>query len=276
MLQVRIYSSVAPGLSAKHARIHTQPMLDLVGDRVRVRFDVDLVKGETAADLRTFGEQLNTGDVHLGAIWGLEYGWLRRTNPHLRPLVVCTQTKGRYTSQFMVHGDSNLRGLADLRGKRLAMYPDLSLVDRVYIDKLLGQQGETRESYFQLIRYESPKQAISAVKEGNADCVLVNMVAWGRYIYSREELGVGLHPICPSSEFPPAVIVGRPNLINDLRSGLWQRLQEAFETAHQSPEGQQCIDFWRVERFAQADSLFEDLVEDRLQDYPITVLSGVE
>jgi len=249
-------------------------MLDLLEEQLDLKINFDLVEGTTAEDLYDFGEKIHNGSVHLGVIWGLEYGWLRKKYGQLEPFVVCAQHGAPYRSQFMVRVESEARNLADLRGKRLAMYPDLSLVDRVYVHELLRQKEHTPDSYFHVLRCESSRQAIFAVNKGRADCVLVNVVSFARYGANRP--GIKLRDVEASSEFPEVVLVGSRDAMKKLRVGLWEDLRDALRVIHETAEGEQCVDFWRTERFELSGDRFERLVRERLRDYPIRVLHQLD
>jgi ABC-type phosphate/phosphonate transport system substrate-binding protein len=247
-------------------------MLDLLGDQLGCVIDFDVAKGDTADDLLRFGREINDGAVHLGVIWGLEYGWLRSRWPELRPMAVCMQRKYAYESRVMVREGFGARTLADLRGKRLATYQGASLMDRMYLDKLLKDNKETENSFFKEIKtYPTAKSAILAVRNNEADCLVVNMVAYARHITTGPKLK--LDYLLPSEPFPETAIVGRPDRIDALRRGLWSDMRKSLETIHRTAEGRQCVDFWTIEQFSSPGKTFEQLVRERLRDYPITALA---
>jgi ABC-type phosphate/phosphonate transport system substrate-binding protein len=270
-LKIRLYSSVAPGISRKHARAATRPMLNLLQEKLGCVIDFGFVEGDSAEDLLRFGKEINEGTVHLGVIWGLEYGWLRARWPQLKPLVVCAQTKNLYESRVMVREGFGGKSLADLADQRLARYRGASLMDRMYLDKLLKDNNHTESTYFHEVKdYPTAKSAILAVRNNEADCLVVNMVAYARHVTTGPKLK--LDYLLPSKPFPEAVLVGRPDRIDGLRRGLWAELQKSFETIHRTAEGRECVDFWMIEQFSTPGDSFEQLVRDRLRDYPITAL----
>lgn len=271
-IKVRLYSSVAPGISDKHARAYTRPMLDLLEDQLGCVIDFDLTKGDTADDLLRFGKEINDGTVHLGVIWGLEYGWLRARWPDLRPMAVSVQRKLAYESRVMVRQGFDARTLVDLKGKRLATYWGASLMDRMYLNKLLKDNKETVKSFFKEVKnYPTVKSAILAVRNNDADCLVVNMVAYARHVTTGPKLK--LDYLLPSEPFPDVVIIGRPDRLDSLRPALWRNLQTSLERIHRTAEGRQCVDFWMVEQFSRPGKTFEQLVRERLRDYPITALA---
>jgi ABC-type phosphate/phosphonate transport system substrate-binding protein len=273
-LRIRLYSSVAPGVSDKDVRGNARPMLSLLGEELGCVFDFDVTNGDTVEDLLRFGKEIDDGTVHVGVIWGLEYGWLRARWPALRPMTVCMQRKYAYESRIMVREDSSARTLADLKDKRLARYRGASLMDRMYLDKLLKDNKQTLSSCFKEVKdYPTAKSAILAVRNNKADCVVVNMVAYVRHVTTGPKLK--LKYILRSKPFPEAVLAGRPDRIDGLRQGLWAQLQRSLETIHRTPQGRECVDFWMIEQFSRPGDSFEQLVRERLRDYPITALAGL-
>jgi ABC-type phosphate/phosphonate transport system substrate-binding protein len=247
-------------------------MLDLLEDQLGCVIDFDLTKGDTADDLLRFGKEINDGTVHLGVIWGLEYGWLRARWPDLRPMAVSVQRKLAYESRVMVRQGFDARTLVDLKGKRLATYWGASLMDRMYLNKLLKDNKETVKSFFKEVKnYPTVKSAILAVRNNDADCLVVNMVAYARHVTTGPKLK--LDYLLPSEPFPDVVIIGRPDRLDSLRPALWRNLQTSLERIHRTAEGRQCVDFWMVEQFSRPGKTFEQLVRERLRDYPITALA---
>src|SRR5690242_2070844 len=89
-IQVRLYGSVTTGVSNKRARVATRPMIDLILERAgyKGKANLDVEKADNPGDLMAFGKRLDEGQMHLGVVWGIEYGWLRQSFPELKPLAV--------------------------------------------------------------------------------------------------------------------------------------------------------------------------------------------
>jgi len=277
-LQVRLYSSVLAGVSDEDALGSTDPMVQLAAHKLHYKIQLGLTKGETEEDLRAFGKELDSGVCHVGAIWGLEYGWLQQEFPRLEPLIVLLQQETRFVSQFLVRSKDHLGGeFATLKGKRLALYRGIPLMDRAYLAGLL-HEGETVNTYFKVEkdqRYETVVEAINAVCDEEADCVLVNIEVYSHQLVNRPGLRKQLRAIVPSEPFPPAALIGRRERLNQIRPRLWEDLQETLEAMDQSAEGKECRRFWRVERFARPEHAnldFQAAVQKSLGIYPVTLL----
>jgi ABC-type phosphate/phosphonate transport system substrate-binding protein len=274
-LQVRIYSSLLAGVSDKHALAFTRPVVDLISRDLDYPLYFDIAKGETAEDLFRFGQQIEDGEVHVGIVWGLEYGWLQERFPRFKPMAVTRHRTDSLRSQLMVHPDNEVTDIAGLKGKQLATYRRIPLMDRMYLTELIAGSGHTLKTYFgKITEYPTAKDAIIAVHNDKADCVMINTMVYHRHIANRPKLK--MKEVALSDPFPQAVLMGRPDRVDALRAGLWPALQECLERVDDTPEGRQGLDFWRQENFILPDEKeFGRLVRDRVSEYPITALERV-
>jgi ABC-type phosphate/phosphonate transport system substrate-binding protein len=260
------------GVSDKHAIGFTLPVVNLISREIDYPISFKIAHGESAKDLFQFGEQMDSGKVHLAIIWGLEYGWLRERFPRLRPMAVTRHQTESLQSQLMVHPENAANELADLRGAKLATYRRVPLMDRVYLMTEVEKMGQTVPKYFgKITKYPTARDAIWAVLDKKADCVVVNRMVYGRHIANRPKLK--MRDILLSAPFPQAVLVGRPDRVDGLRSGLWRATEESLHRINDSPEGRQGLEFWRQERFiSPKEDNFEKMVNERVAEYPVTVL----
>ena len=274
-MQVRIYASLMAGISDHHARAFTRPIIDLVAREIEYPLNFDIAQGATPEDLWNFGQQIEDGKIHVGIVWGVEYGWLRKRFPRMKPMVVTRHATAHLKSQLMVHPDSKATDLAGVRGQRLATYQRMPLMDELFLSKTVEDRGVRLPQFFATIKqHKTALDAICAVHSGEADCVMINTTLYQRHIANRPKLE--LRAVALSDPFPQAVLVGRPERVNALRPGLWLETRECLQDVEDTPEGRQGLDFWRQERFIlpEADN-FEQLVRARIAQYPVTALAQV-
>jgi len=252
-------------------------MMDFIGRALDypLRYDVEHSEAVVASGpeaLMAFGKKLDSGEVHVGTMWGIEFGWLRQRYPELRPLALCLYgDKGGINSQMMVRNAFSGKKVDDLRGKILATYGRVTLMDKLFLKKTLDQLGETPATFFSDIREcKSVRDAVQAVNRGDADCVLLSAMAYSYHVANQPK--IALRPLFASPAFAVVVNVGRPSTIEKLSPGLWRRAQEVMLQVHRSAEGKQCMQFWRLARFGKPDRAFEALVQRNVADYPISVL----
>lgn len=247
-------------------------MIDLLARQIHHPVNFDLVKGETAQDLYDFGKAIHGGTCHIAVIWGLEYGWLRRRFPQIEPMLVTMQPEQAFRSQIMVRQGFAADDFSDLKGTRLGTYRRMPLMDRFFLRRLTQQQGQTLDAFFgQVKEYPTAEAAVLALHNKQADSIALNIPVYSRHIANRPKLQ--MRSVAVSGPFPEPVLVGRPDLVNALRPGLWAEARGKLEQIHQTAEGRQCLDFWREEQFVRpSETAFERMLRERLDEYPITML----
>jgi ABC-type phosphate/phosphonate transport system substrate-binding protein len=260
-------------VSDKHAIAATKPMLDLLGHEVGVPFGFELAPAKSFSDIVTIGQSVDAGTkCHVAVLWGLEYGWLRDRCPRLRILALLNaEPDAVYRSQIMVCKDSPVRDFRGLRGTRLALFERVPLIDLVFLEKQLQDCGATRKKFFSQVKvYPTIQEAVFAVHDQKADCIVVNRAAYSRHVACRPQVRLQGLAI---AELPGVIVVGRPEVINRFRPGLWEEVRGKLEVIHLTVEGQQCVDFWNVQRFARPDEVeYERFVRKAAAEYPSAII----
>ncbi|HEX5273113.1 MAG TPA: PhnD/SsuA/transferrin family substrate-binding protein [Gemmataceae bacterium] len=275
VLKVRIYNSIMQGFNKSDARASTQPMASLIGRNVGVKVDLDIADGTTADDLFAFGKKVQDGEYHLGAVWGAEYGWFREKYPALAPLVVVTASNTDIPNRTMVlvHKDSKFKALADLKGKRLAVSKDMPFMDRLSLPVMLRQAKlDPKDFFVRREPYGTVRLAAAAVKNGNAECVVMATSIYFRLRELQPGLARELVELKAGDDYPNVVLVGSPALVERLRKDLWRDLRTQFLEMHNTAEGKECLNFWRVGGFTAPDAAFDRGVEATVKRLPISVL----
>ncbi len=279
-IKVRYFPSLLSGISDRRARAVTKPMLDLISRAIEYPLDYD-IEDSLAADpaepeaLFAFAKKLDAGEVHLGAVWGVEYGWMRQRYPQLKAHSIFVYgDQGGVNSQIMVAGRFSGKTIDDLRGKILATCERVTLMDRLWVNKTLDRLGETSVSFFgEIKKFRSVREAVLAVNRGDADCVVLSALAYWGQVANQPK--VTLRPLLVSSPFAVPVVVGHPSTLEQLRPGLWQRMQDELFEVHRTPVGKEGVSFWRQARFGKPDAAFDTLVEKNVMDYPISALRSL-
>lgn len=90
-VKLRDYPSIVTGISESQARAATKPAVEIIGRLVGYPTEIDIEpkdseRADEAHALLEFGRKLDTGEIHLGVMWGIEFGWLQQKYPRLKPL----------------------------------------------------------------------------------------------------------------------------------------------------------------------------------------------
>ena len=102
-LRIRLYLSLHPRTTAKRAAALRRPLAQSLERELQYPIDFRSAEGETVRDLFRFAKELNEGTIHVGITCGLEYGWLRKKFPQIKPLAVGSNDGERLRALLMVH-----------------------------------------------------------------------------------------------------------------------------------------------------------------------------
>lgn len=294
-LEVRMFPSVVPGISRSHALAFTEPLLEDISSRLDIKIEFDLEdpeRGKSIDDLRAFANKLNSGQYHIGVLWGLEYGWIQEQFQELDLdylVIVKNGDQALWRSQLLVAATeiekfeplSEHQKLNRLKNRKLMWTKRQPLMDCVFLHKLLrdngkvlvGKKAETPkpEEFFQVEACDTIVDAAVAVKEGNAYCMITSIVHFDRLLATQPTVANSLNSILVSDGYPPPLLVGNPGRINQLRPELWKRLREELRTMHRRPGGKEFISFWRMEAFEFPHD-FQPQIRSAAKLFPVELL----
>jgi ABC-type phosphate/phosphonate transport system substrate-binding protein len=278
-VKVRFYSSLVAGFSPDRTRGALKPLLDLVSSKVNypIEFDLDL-KGTGPEGILAFGKKVDDGTYHIGVVWGLEYGWLLQKYPQLSAMLVVDNGNGApWRSQLMVPTGKDVSRLEQLRGKKLARFEGMALMDRLMLDELLRKEGQKPRGFFHLDEPRSSvRTAIWAVNNGEADCLMIDSQNLIRALREQPGLAKKLMPVKVSQDYPPPVVIGRREHLDKLRPGLWKRLQTEFIRSPETVEGQRFLRIWLIDALVEPTPANLDLIRKIARDIPIERLLNPE
>jgi hypothetical protein len=88
----------------------------------RINYPIELQVEARGADLMEFGEKIDKGEIQIGAVWGIEYGWLHERFPKLEMMSHLSQHAGTqgWPVQIMVRNDYSRERITDLPVCRVA------------------------------------------------------------------------------------------------------------------------------------------------------------
>lgn len=270
---VRLYSTIITGVDPGRALGATTPMIHLLEQKLDYPIDFAIVTDGKDAELMKFGKKMSDGDVHIGIMWGIEYGWLVKDYPNL-DLLVGTSTQGGevgWPSQLMVRPEYEGKTIADLKGKKLAVIERAPATDALFLAKEIEDAHLDPNGFFASESvYDTVPEAIRAVEKGNCDCLAINIFMWGRHISTRPAAKKHMTTLATSlTKFPDAVLAGDRVRINRMRPRLWEDIQSELQKMDQEEYGKQCMNFWMLEKFVLPDyKNFREIVRESSAAYP--------
>ncbi len=167
--------------------------------------------------------------------------------------------KTEYHSYLIVHKDSSIQKLEDLRGKVFAFSDPLSNTGMLVPVCALARMGETPESFFRrhIFTY-SHDNSIRSVAEKFVDAAAVDSLIW-EYLNAKGQRWPAQTRIIDRSEpfgIPPLVVSP------DIDSELKEKLRSAFLNMHDDPKGREILDMVLIDRFTEIeDSAYDSIRE---------------
>lgn len=164
-----------------------------------------------------------------------------------------------YYSYIIVPETSDVRTLQDLRGTSYAFTDPMSNTGRLVPLYMLGQIGETPESFFSSVRYTySHDKSIEAVSAGIVDGASVDSLIYD-YMVSTSAPGVEGARVAvksPPYGIPPVVV--HPDLDREMKDEFRTILLEM----HEDPAGARILSDLRIDRFVVLDDSAYDSVRE--------------
>ncbi len=172
-------------------------------------------------------------------------------------LLVVPQIHGQavYHSYLIVSSKADIYSLAELRGHSFAFTDPLSNTGHLVPVYLLGQMGENPETFFdRTIFTYSHDNSIHSVAEGVVDAAAVDSLVYDQLVQQDPSVAEKTRIIYQSPPYGAPPVVVHPNLDQDLKEDLQQKLLHL----HEDPEGQQILKKIGIDRFVlPADSAYD-------------------
>lgn len=155
-----------------------------------------------------------------------------------------------YHAYIIVHKDSPIQSLSQLKGKSFAFTDPLSNTGKLVPTYMLAQLKTTPERFFSRTTFTyGHDNSIKAVAERHVDGASVDSLIWDYTARKYPHLAANTRVIAKSEPYGIPPVVVRPGI----EPALKQRLQQALLTAHQNPEGKAILDGMLIDRFVPGD-----------------------
>jgi phosphonate transport system substrate-binding protein len=165
--------------------------------------------------------------------------------------------KTEYHSYFIVHKDSQIQSLEDLRGKSFAFTDPLSNSGMLIPAYTLARMGETPESFFRRYIFTySHDNSIRSVAEKFVDGAAVDSLIW-EYLDAKAEGPTAQTRIISRSApcgIPPLAV--SPGISDELK----EELRSAFLDMHNDSRGREILERVLIDRFTVIeDSAYQSI-----------------
>ncbi len=153
-----------------------------------------------------------------------------------------------YHSYIIVHKDSTIKTIDDLKDKTFAFVDPKSNTGRLYPAYVLAKLHETPESFFSRTLYSySHNKSVEIVAKKRAAGAAVDSIVYNYMVATDSPYVQETKIIHRSQQFGIPPVVVPPGLSPFLKSAI----REVFLAMHTDPEGKRILDGMRIDKFVQ-------------------------
>jgi ABC-type phosphate/phosphonate transport system substrate-binding protein len=211
-------------------------------------------------------QQLKDGKVQLAIFQGFEFAWARQKDAELKPLMIAVNRDPHLRALVVVRDNSAAKGLADLKGKSIAVPRRTREHCQLFLDRSCAAAGKETKDYFaKVLTPTTAEEAVDAVVNGQVDAALTdaNFLAW--YEKQKPARSARLMPVEKSPVFPATVIAYRAGALDDKTL---DRLRKGMLSAKDNPRGVDLMTMCQMTSFEPVPDDYDKLLTEIAKAYP--------
>ncbi|MCS6977499.1 MAG: phosphate/phosphite/phosphonate ABC transporter substrate-binding protein [Gemmatales bacterium] len=242
----------------KKIRVQIEPFAALVRRQTGTKGDFVVVNGR-----ERMVEDLKANRVQMGVMHGLDYAWIRDQLMETRPLLIAVADTTTLKAALVVPKDSSVQSVADLKKQTLALnaYPPYHV--RYWLNHICD--GDYA-GFFKVVTQRDVEAAMEEVADKSAAATAVSNGALE--FYKRQKpvrFQRFFRVLMESPDFPAPVMIYRTGQV---RPELVQRFRTSMLSAHETPEGRDTLQLWRLKRFLDVPADYDRLAEETAKRFP--------
>lgn len=233
---------VAAMISPKETVKFYKEIVDYIGKKMEI--PVEMVQKESYDEM---DKLLERGEVNIAFICSGPY--VKNKEKFGVELLVAPQSYGKpfYHAYIIVHKDSPIKSLTDLKGKSFAFTDPKSNTGKLVPTYMIAKNfNKTPEQFFSKITYtKSHDKSIEAVAKKIVDGASVDSLIYD-YAAKKNPVYTSLTKIIEKSPpygIPPVVVT------KNFDPNLKEKIKQTFLNMHKDPEGKKILDGIMVDKF---------------------------
>ena len=231
--------------------------------KAQTGLDGELIAFNTPDDVR---RGLENGELQLGVMYGVEFGWMKQKQPNLLPLMLNEIDPDALEGVVVVRHDSGVKSLKECRGKKVAIPATTRADTRLFLTQRCRSCGlPTAEMFGDTVTPPSIEEALDQVVDGQVAVAAVEQSGMKMFERRKPARFRRLHILEQSEKFPPSVIVYHRNKVDD---AILAQFRDGMSTAHNSVLGSHLMKLMNVRQFAPAKNDFQHRVDQIVKLYP--------
>lgn len=258
-LQIGMVQGMFRDIQPALVQAMSRPLQELIRKQTGLTGDVEIVP-----DAFALAGKMKAGRVHLGVFHGFEYAWVKAHNPDLVPLAISIPPTRHLEACVVVHTDSTLSGLADLKEESVIV-PRMS---KAHCHLYLERQRLTLPNNCAVPKTKpsvTSEEAMDAVVNGDAKAALVDAAAITGYQNLQPGAAKQLKVLCRSDAFPPGVIAYNRTTVD---AATVERVRTLLTTANTNPAGKPLMMLWNLKGFEDVPDDYAARLDAILKAYP--------
>jgi ABC-type phosphate/phosphonate transport system substrate-binding protein len=220
---------------------------------------------EPPSDSELLAEKLSKNQLHLAVFQGIEFAWVMKRNPQLRPLVIAVNGKPNRQAHLMVRQGFTGAGFADVKGKQLAMPLGGREHCWVFLQRHCRECGQEPEDFFSRIDRPNAVIALDDLVDDVVQAVVVDGVALECYKHRKPGRFAKLKELEKSEWFPDSVIAYHSGVFDEAEL---RRFREGLLQADKTALGRQLLTLWSLTGFENVPGDFDKTLKDIAKSYP--------
>ncbi|MFO0964160.1 MAG: PhnD/SsuA/transferrin family substrate-binding protein [Gemmataceae bacterium] len=211
--------------------------------------------------------QLEDKKVQLGVFQGIEFAWVQKKHPQLKPFMVAIsdikdKDKEHLRVLLIVREDSKAKDFGDLKGQTLSFPKKSKEHVRAYLTRNVPQA----EKYFKAVVHSaSVESGLDELVASKCDAIVADKTAVDFYRFLKPGAFRKLKVIQTSEPFPVGVVA---YLQGALDAKTLERIEKGMLKANTSERGQDLMGTWGIAAFEEVFKSFEADLEATRKLYP--------
>lgn len=218
---------------------------------------------------KKLSRQLLDGEANIGVYHGFEFAWSKLKHPELEPMMIAVNSKAPLVAYLVVSKEAGIKGVSDLKGKKLAMPRGNREHCRLFFENRVLPANSQAGDYFGKVQHNMDlEDAFDSLGDGDFHAVLADSTAWASYQTQKPGRAEKLVTLMVSESFVPAVIGYYPKKLDP-------KVLEGFRTgmlsASTNPSSKRLLEFVKITSFETIPANFSEQLNDSVKNYPAPV-----
>jgi ABC-type phosphate/phosphonate transport system substrate-binding protein len=260
-VKIGLAASLFRDVPASMVQVLTPPFQSLMRDQTGLEGDII-----TAGDAFDLGRRLNDKELQLGVFHGFEFAWAQQRYAELRPLCIAINRHRTVRAFVVVRNDSAAAGLADLKGKTLALPRRSREHCTLFLERECQSLGtEPKELFGKIVNHATMEDALDDILRDKVQAAVVDTVSLETYEQLKSGCYARLKVLKQSEAFPGGVVAYRQGALDEAKL---TKFRDGMINANQTNRGRDLMAMWKLTAFEGIPADFQETLDAILKAYP--------